>query len=171
MQEDPPLAEKYGLPLDSDLLHTILEHVPLAVSDSLSAYGLISPTLANLDRFVEPVLTSYVEAATTAPPEYTPALSASRPDGCEICGREHLPLTYHHLIPRQMHEKAVKRGWHRPWELGKVAWLCRACHSFVHRTLTNEELARDWFEIDKLIEREDVRKWADWVGRIRWKAQ
>lgn len=116
-------------------------------------------------------MTNYVEIVLAVPPEHTPALTASRPDGCEICQREHLPLTYHHLIPRQMHAKAVKRGWHREWELNKVAWLCRACHSFVHKIASNEELAKDLYDVDLLLEREDVQKWASWVSRVRWKAR
>ncbi len=50
-----------------------------------------------------------------------------------------------------------------------VAWLCRACHSFVHRIEKNEELARQWYTVDRLKEREDVQVWIGWVGRIRWK--
>lgn len=80
-------------------------------------------------------------------------------------------MTYHHLIPRQMHDKALKRGWHKEWELGKVAWLCRACHSYVHKIATNEELAKDWYDVDLLLEREDVQKWAGWIGKVRWKAR
>jgi hypothetical protein len=68
-----------------------------------------------------------------------------------------------------MHAKAVKRGWHGEWELAKVA--CRACHSFVHKVASNEELAREFYSVELLIEREDVVKWAAWVGKIRWKAR
>ncbi len=113
----------------------------------------------------------YIVTTTSPSPEYTPALTATRPAGCEICEREHLPLTYHHLIPRQMHAKAVKRGWHREWELNKVAWLCRACHSYLHRVATNEELARELYSVELVLERDDVGKWARWVGRVRWKAR
>lgn len=70
-----------------------------------------------------------------------------------------------------MHAKAVKRGWHGEWELGKVAWLCRACHSFVHKIAGNEELAREYYSVELLLEREDVVKWAGWVGKVRWKAK
>ena len=80
-------------------------------------------------------------------------------------------LTYHHLIPREMHDTAVKRGWHPEWMLNRVAWLCGACHRFVHRVATNEELAKDWWCVERLMEREDVRKWVGWVGRVRWKAR
>ena len=50
-----------------------------------------------------------------------------------------------------------------------MAWLCRACHSFVHRILSNEELGRWFADVELLVEREDVRRFAEWVGRVRWK--
>ncbi len=52
-----------------------------------------------------------------------------------------------------------------------MAWLCRACHSFVHGLASNEELAREWWSVEKLLGREDVRRWAGWVGGVRWKAR
>lgn len=144
--------------------------MPLTVADSLSSYGLIQDE-SDLDRFLEPALSTYVTAVSSPPPEHTPAVMASRPDGCEICQREHLPLTYHHLIPRQVHAKVLKRGWHKEWELNKVAWLCRACHTFVHKIGSNELLARELYSVDLLLEREDVQKWAAWVAKIRWKSR
>lgn len=170
VQNDALLAAKYEPPLDAAILEAITKPLPLSISDSLTSYNLIHDA-ADLDRLLELILNSYISAATAAPPEHTPSLAASRPDGCEICGREQLPLTYHHLIPRQMHAKAVKRGWHGEWELAKVAWLCRACHSYVHKIATNEELAKELFSVDLLMEREDVMKWAAWVGKVRWKAR
>lgn len=62
-------------------------------------------------------------------------------------------------------------GWHPEWRLGSVAWLCRACHSYVHSVESNEDLAREWFTIERLKERDDVRRWAGWVGKVRWKAR
>jgi len=79
-----------------------------------------------------------------------------------------VPLTYHHLIPREVHRKVLKRGWHREDMLNSVAWLCRPCHSMVHRVATNEELARHYHTVELLLEREDVKKWAAWVGRQKW---
>jgi hypothetical protein len=151
-------------------LEALIKPLPLSVSDSLTSYHLIKDP-SDLDRILELILNSYISTTTSVPPEHTPSLAASRPDGCEICDREQLPLTYHHLIPRQMHAKAVKRGWHADWELAKVAWLCRACHSFVHKIASNEELAKELFSVELLMEREDVAKWAAWVGKIRWKSK
>jgi 5-methylcytosine-specific restriction endonuclease McrA len=95
--------------------------------------------------------------------------SATRAAACELCARDWVPLTYHHLVPRSTHERALKRGWHAEWELNKVAWLCAACHRCVHRVASNEELAQEWHTVEALLEREDVRRFVDWVGRVRWK--
>ena len=112
-------------------------------------------------------LEAYI-SSVTAP---SPIWSTTRAEACEICERSYIPLTYHHLIPRAVHAKSLKRGWHEEWQLNKVAWLCRACHSFVHRVASNETLAREFDTVEKLVEREDVQNFARWVGRVRWKAR
>jgi hypothetical protein len=33
----------------------------------------------------------------------------------------------------------------------------------------NEELARWYWSVGLLEEREDVRAWVGWIGRVRWK--
>ena len=168
IQDDTSLLDKYANPLDSSILEDVLTDLPLAALDSLYTYGIVAES-NSLDRFIEPILTAYIATVSAPPPEHTPSLAASRPDGCEICQREHLPLTYHHLIPRQIHAKALKRGWHKEWELAKVAWLCRACHTYVHKIASNEELARELYSVDLLLEREDICKFAAWVSTLRWK--
>lgn len=153
-------------PLDSSVLESICATIPVTVTDTLAVYGLM-PDAADFLEFISPVLTEYITSVTTGPP----AWAATRADACEICERDWIPLSYHHLIPRGVHAKVVKKGWHDEWMLNSVAWLCRACHSFVHRMASNEELAREWFTVDRILEREDVRSWANWVGRVRWKAR
>lgn len=165
LQNSASLAEKYSVPMDSGVNEDLLKTLPVSVEDSLTSYGLLSdPT--DLPRLLEPVFSTYVQSSTIAPPEFAPS---ERAHECEICDRAHLPLTYHHLIPRAVHAKVVKRGWHASWELNKVAWLCRPCHSFVHRIANNKELAKDWYSVDLLLAREDVQKWAAWVSKTRWK--
>lgn len=170
IQDDIKLASRYSVPLSSSDMESLIKPLPLSVSESLSIYGLINDD-TDLDRFLEPCMNIYITSTSEPPAEYTPALAATRPDGCEICEREHIPLTYHHLIPRQVHAKVVKRGWHKEWELNKVAWLCRACHSYVHRVAPNEQLARELYSVDLLLEREDIQRFAKWVGTVRWKAR
>jgi hypothetical protein len=129
----------------------------------LETYSLTETV--TLTAFFTPILTSYIATATSAPPPW----ASTRASACELCAREHIPLTYHHLIPKAVHAKVMKRGWHEEWELNKVAWLCRACHSFVHRVASNEELAKSWYSVELLGEREDVQAFVGWVGKVRWK--
>lgn len=167
IQHEPSIADKYTpTPLSRPVLDSLLSPVPVSVAESLSVYGMI-PDSADLPEFLAPVLNEFVTSVTTGPPVW----ASTRTDACEICERDWIPLSYHHLIPRAVHAKVLKKGWHDEWMLNSVAWLCRACHSFVHRMASNEELAREWFTVERILEREDVREWAKWVGRVRWKAK
>ncbi|QSS51355.1 hypothetical protein I7I53_06661 [Histoplasma capsulatum var. duboisii H88] len=160
------LAGKYAEPLPRPTLDSLTAAVPLSVSESLSVYGLI-PDPSDFPTFLNPILTGYISAVQTGPPKW----SSTRATSCEICERDWIPLTYHHLIPREVHAKVLKRKWHEEWMLNSVAWLCRACHSFVHKMASNEELAKEWYTVELILQREDVQNWANWVARIRWKAK
>ncbi|KAL4933637.1 HNH endonuclease [Aspergillus undulatus] len=165
MQHSPALSETYSVPLSHNTLESLSNPLPSSISDTLQTYGY-SPDL-DPPSLLSRVLNEYIPGVTKPPPVW----ATTRASACEICERDWIPLSYHHLIPRGVHEKVIKKGWHDEWMLNSVAWLCRACHSFVHRMAGNEELAREWFTIERILEREDVRDWAKWVGRVRWKAR
>lgn len=171
IQHDTHLTTLYvppdtDTPIPRNTLDTLCSVIPVDVTDSLTVYGIL-PAADDFPEFLSPVLTEYITSVTSGPPAWT----NTRTDACEICERDWIPLSYHHLIPRGVHAKVVKKGWHDEWMLNSVAWLCRACHSFVHRMASNEELAREWFTVERICEREDVQDWAKWVGRVRWKAR
>lgn len=42
---------------------------------------------------------------------------------------------------------------------------------FIHSCATNEELARDYYTVEKLLARDDVQKFRGWIGKVRWKAR
>lgn len=168
--DNPTLQEKYSLPFTSaNVSEHILDNLDPTVSESLITYGVITPPAEDITNLLAPVLTAYLTAITTPPP--APSSTRGKVSECEMCERDWLPLTYHHLIPRFVHAKAVKKGWHRGEDLQNVAWLCRACHSFVHRFAGHEELAREYFTVEKLLEQEEVRSFAMWVSRVRWKTR
>ncbi|KAF5673602.1 2-haloalkanoic acid dehalogenase [Fusarium denticulatum] len=163
-REDEALQEQYSLPLTKDSL--LLLNLPPSVIETLVTYNLISadPYVdshlpSSPESFLLPILTSYITPLIEPPP----ATRSTRADACELCARSWVPLSYHHLIPRFVHEKAVKRGWHRKEDLQNVAWLCGACHRFVHHFKTHEELARDYYTVDLLLDEEEVQRWAHWV--------
>ncbi|KAF2760885.1 hypothetical protein EJ05DRAFT_508122 [Pseudovirgaria hyperparasitica] len=163
------LQARYATPLSSDTVNRLVAPLPTLYVETISTFlpSLVASDPTFFEAFLSPVLTSYVEGAIAAPPP--PSSTKDTADCCEICLREHMPLTYHHLIPKSVHDKVIKRGWHEARQLNDVAWLCRQCHSFVHRIAGNEELAREWYTVEKLLEREDVQRWARWCGGIRWK--
>ncbi|KAI3576842.1 hypothetical protein IWW34DRAFT_821205 [Fusarium oxysporum f. sp. albedinis] len=163
-REDEALQEQYSLPLTKDSL--LLFNLPPSVIETLTTYNLISadPYVeshlpSSPESFLLPILTSYITPLIEPPP----ATRSTRADACELCSRSWVPLSYHHLIPRFVHEKAVKRGWHRKEDLQNVAWLCGACHRFVHHFKTHEELARDYYTVELLLDEDEVQRWASWV--------
>ena len=179
LASDPSTQERYTSPLPRKVLCDLLGLAPNTVADSMIAYRLL-PSHDHLPIFLTAVLKDYVSQVVVSPPSIALAtplspssakvqLGATRPSACELCERDWIPLTYHHLIPRSTHEKVLKRGWHPERRLNAVAWICRACHDFVHGIASNEELAREWWSLDRIRAREDTQIWIDWVGRVRWK--
>ncbi|UNI17680.1 hypothetical protein JDV02_004005 [Purpureocillium takamizusanense] len=170
-RESEALQAQFALPLTAESVAAVLDLAP-PIPETLVTYGLVaadatadSPLPSSAEAFLAPVLTAYLGAVTTAPP----ATQATRTEACELCGRTWIPLSYHHLIPRFVHEKAIKRGWHRREDLQNVAWLCGACHRFVHHFRGHEDLARDYYTVERLLAEDEVRRFAAWAGRLRWK--
>lgn len=161
------LSADYTPPLTATTIDTLSTRIPPEVTDTLSTYCLTTPPKSDITSFLSPILYSYITTLTTPPPPP----SSTRPDSnaCELCARTWLPLTYHHLIPKSTHQKALKRGWHEESALGNVAWLCRACHSWVHRQAGNEELAREYWSMELVRGMEGFEGWVGWVGSVRWK--
>ncbi|PBP20862.1 hypothetical protein BUE80_DR008447 [Diplocarpon rosae] len=164
----PSLQALYTDPLSTSTKTTILDALPPTITDTLTTYSFL-PSQRTTSEFLTPVLDTYISALLTAPP--APSITRTQATACEICERSWIPLTYHHLIPRAVHAKVLKRGLHTEDQLENVAWLCRACHSYVHRVAGGEELAKEFFTVERLLQREDVQRFADWVGKVRWKAK
>ncbi|PKS07130.1 hypothetical protein jhhlp_005730 [Lomentospora prolificans] len=164
---DGNMADDYPLPLTGQwTADNLLPTLDPSVESSLSTYGIAAPDQTAAEFFA-PVLTSYLAAIATAPPP--PRSTKVDAEGCEICGRDWINLSYHHLIPRMVHDKVVRRGWHKKEDLENVAWLCGACHRFVHSFANHEDLARNYYTVERLLAEEKVRQWAGWVGKLRWK--
>ncbi|KAK1541473.1 YisB protein [Colletotrichum paranaense] len=167
---DPSLLQsRFPLPLTGADVADLLPTLSSDVADSLAAYHIVDPAKQGAHEFLAPVLTEYISVLVAPPPP--PRSTRDSVDGCELCGRDWIGLTYHHLIPRMVHDKVVKRGWHREEELNNVAWLCRLCHSFVHRFAGHEELARQYYTVELLLEQEEVVRFAQYASRVRWKGK
>lgn len=106
-------SDPFSLPLD-----TI--PIPTSFVDTLVAYTLFEDA-DDCIRFLRKVLSDYLIEATAPPPVW----KQTRREECEICERSWVKLTYHHLIPRSVHAKVLKKKWHSESMLNSVAWLCR----------------------------------------------
>ncbi|KAI2627569.1 hypothetical protein GGR54DRAFT_420219 [Hypoxylon sp. NC1633] len=168
--QDASLQARHALPLTGASTPVLVPALDAAVSDSLAAYAVTREPACGVHEFLAPVVSSYIATVSRAPPP-PPRATLADADGCELCGRGWVPLSYHHLVPRFVHGKAVRRGWHRAEDLQSVAWLCGACHRFVHRFAGHEDLARRFYTVELLLAEEPVRRWVDWVARLRWKGR
>ena len=81
---------------------------------------------------------------------------------CELCERENVETTGHHLIPRMRHNKKVKRET-TSVERNIKSPLCRPCHDQMHALFTEKELEREYNTIEKLKAHPDVQKWLAWI--------
>mmetsp|Transcript_15536 Transcript_15536/g.19891 ORF Transcript_15536/g.19891 Transcript_15536/m.19891 type:complete len:196 (-) Transcript_15536:552-1139(-) len=87
-------------------------------------------------------------------------------DGCcEMCER-FMPLTRHHLIPREEHKKYKKMGYTHE-VLNTCALICRPCHSAVHRTHDNATLASEYNTVDALMADENIVRFVKWARKQR----
>ncbi|GAA4430240.1 HNH nuclease-like protein HlpB [Pontibacter saemangeumensis] len=75
---------------------------------------------------------------------------------CALCGREGQSLSRHHLVPRE-----------EGGRYGATAELCQPCHSTVHLTFTNRELAILYNSIPALQQAEALQKYLRWVRTKR----
>jgi len=140
--------------------------VPSIVSptfiDTLASFG-VPDAVDTASQLLSKVVEDYLSEACAPPPVW----SRTRTTECEICERE-VPLTYHHLIPREVHAKVLKKKWHPESMLNSVAWLCRPCHSAVHHVASNEELARSLYTVELLLEREEIQRWRRYAAKQRF---
>lgn len=84
---------------------------------------------------------------------------------CELCKREHIPLTKHHVIPKTLHSnKWFKKRFSRE-ERQHTIELCRPCHTQIHLFFSHKELARHRRTAEKLLEDERVKDFVEWIKK------
>lgn len=71
---------------------------------------------------------------------------------CNLCKRENIELTIHHLTPRE------EGGAHMP-----TALLCKACHKQIHVLYSNRELALRLNSIPLLLDDDEIKKYLKWI--------
>ena len=75
---------------------------------------------------------------------------------CQLCRREVQSLSRHHLVPRQ-----------EGGRYGATADLCQPCHSTIHLSISNQELAQQYNTLEALQNAEPLQKYLKWVKTRR----
>src|SRR4051794_9337515 len=84
---------------------------------------------------------------------------------CELCQREEVQVTRHHLIPRAVHRKSRTARTFDPDELTRrIALLCRPCHKFIHSVLSEKELAFEYSTVESLLAHPEIHKFVRWIS-------
>lgn len=77
---------------------------------------------------------------------------------CELCGREGVTTTVHHLVPRS-------RNKHRKIDPGPTANMCWDCHRQIHGLYSNEYLATALNSLPKLRGDPRIAAFVAWVRK------
>src|SRR6478735_5973461 len=71
---------------------------------------------------------------------------------CELCEREDVDTTVHHLLPKEM-----------GGTFGPTAHLCIPCHKQIHALYTNEEIAARLTTIQDLKKDPQLSRFLKWI--------
>lgn len=80
-------------------------------------------------------------------------------ESCELCRREDLRLTVHHLIPR------AEGG-----RLGPKASLCSTCHRQLHALFSVETLAKELTSLEAIRANPQMSQYLKWARRQKGSA-
>lgn len=88
-----------------------------------------------------------------------------KPDQCELCGRAMEALTRHHLIPRARHRsKRNRRTFERADVRTRILWVCRPCHSHIHRRFSEKELESQYHSREALLGDPEIQRFVQWIA-------
>ena len=90
----------------------------------------------------------------------------SRPAHCVLCERD-LPLTFHHLIPKLMHKRRWVKELYKTEQMHEGIWVCKPCHSAIHRFIDHADLARTFHTVEQLKSHEELGKFVRWSAKQR----
>lgn len=85
---------------------------------------------------------------------------------CALCGRD-VNLTFHHLIPKKLHRRPRFRKGYSREALQAGIWVCRPCHSGLHRLYDEMALGTRLNTLSRLLDDDAVQRHVNWVSRQR----
>lgn len=92
-------------------------------------------------------------------------MKKSKPNNCVLCKRNQ-DLTFHHLVPKKMHNKrAIKRKYDPDYLYAYGIWVCADCHKMIHKTFKHDDLAFIYNTKEKLLEHNSINRFVQWVKK------
>ncbi|WP_102347671.1 restriction endonuclease [Bacillus sp. Marseille-P3661] len=73
---------------------------------------------------------------------------------CDLCGRNGVDTTIHHLVPKEL-----------GGTFGATAKLCIPCHKQIHALYTNEEIAARLTTLPELRNDEKLSRFIKWIRK------
>jgi len=90
---------------------------------------------------------------------------SKKPSACCLCGNPS-SITFHHLIPKTCHtNKWFKKKFTKHDMQTRGIFVCRKCHSFIHKKFTEKALGRDFNTFDKIACHEDIQRYITWAKK------
>ncbi|GMH78415.1 hypothetical protein TL16_g07792 [Triparma laevis f. inornata] len=104
---------------------------------------------------------------------------------CSMCER-HTKLTLHHLIPKQTFPHYLKKkllppnitipNFSKTFKIGQFLnsygiYVCRPCHSAIHRCETNKVLATEFNNLERLMEHPKIGGWVAFNAKQKVKGE
>jgi hypothetical protein len=83
---------------------------------------------------------------------------------CPCCKRNCL-LTFHHLIPKKVHRRVRFRKHYSKEQLNAGINICRQCHSGIHNTYNEMQLAKQFYSLEALLADKDLARHFHWVSK------
>lgn len=77
---------------------------------------------------------------------------------CQLCDRDCLSLTVHHLIPRQQARRKKQA-------VGPTVDICAPCHKQLHTLFTNKQLAVEFNSVAQLQAHAGMKKFLSWIRK------
>jgi 5-methylcytosine-specific restriction endonuclease McrA len=83
---------------------------------------------------------------------------------CPLCLRK-VDLTFHHLIPKKMHRRTFFKKAYSKQVLAQGIDICRKCHTGLHKTYDEMELAKSLNTLEAIAQDEVLANHFAWVAK------
>jgi hypothetical protein len=85
---------------------------------------------------------------------------------CELCGRDEMNLTFHHLIPQTLHRNEwFQKNFSRREMQTRGLNVCRECHHAIHQFIPREkDLGRNYNTREALMSHDKIARHVKWIA-------